>query len=139
MDLIEVRTLVSSDFGEEPDYFTAQCVNIGFDLFKLAWRFVLEKEAVQRDFVTDSGLRVIDPSVRTMEQNFPSEELLDVVLQWNDLGVAQLRIRFGVTVSITTDLRRWISLAEGCEHDLPLGWKQPHLRGALSFSQGFYE
>src|SRR5713226_8624225 len=100
-----------------------QELDIGFDFFQRARRLVLVEVAVEVDFVADSAdfaISVVadggvDPGIGDVGLNFALEKRPDIFIERHILGVAQLRVGFGIAMRITTDLSGFVSFGESGE------------------------
>jgi hypothetical protein len=65
-----------------------------------ARRFVAVEMAVGGDFVADLGLGRVDPRIGHVRHYFAGKVLLNVLGQWDILGVAQSGVGFGVALGV---------------------------------------
>ena len=108
------RIAWESSFRQPPDHVqdaVGDAFQLGVDLAQRARRLEDVEVAVERDFVADLGLLVVDPRIRHVGQDFTLEIGLHVLAQRHILGVAQGGVRRGLA----------FALALGAEHDLALG------------------
>jgi len=87
-----VAFLHFKDFGDEAVVGLLQFNDVAGDFLEAAERLVPIEVAVETDFVADLGLFEVDPSVFNVGAHLAEEVGVDLVLEWDGLGIAEVGV-----------------------------------------------
>ena len=80
--------------------------------------------AIERDFITDLVLTVVDPSIGHMRKYFPLEICLYVFLEGNVLRVTKITVRLRLSFSVKTYSSSLIPFTQGFYYRLQFGGRK---------------
>ena len=116
--LLKTKLIAPGHFSQHSDNVLFHCTDVGFNDLQGTWRLIAIEIAVEVDLVThDDDLAIffvslgrIDPGVQDVMLHLPLKERLDVLAQWQTLGVSQIWVWLRVALLVFTNCCRFVLL-----------------------------